>query len=38
MMGFPNFKYLDPDYHGPPVMEKTFFKEYKEDKKNDLKQ
>ena len=25
-MGFPNMKYLDPDQHGPPVKEETFYK------------
>ena len=27
-MGFPDMKYLDPDAHGMPVMEKTLYKEF----------
>ena len=27
-MGFPNMKYLDPDAHGMPILEKTLYKEY----------
>ncbi len=27
-MGFPDMRYLDPDAQGPPVIEKTFYKEY----------
>jgi len=26
-MGFPNMKYLDPDSHGAPIREETFYKE-----------
>jgi len=27
-MGFPNMKYLDPDALGPPIQEKTLYKEF----------
>jgi len=36
-MGFPNMKYLDPETHGPPVKEETFYKEYQDNKDNDQK-
>lgn len=36
-MGFPNMKYLDPETQGAPLVEKTFYKEYKENKHNDIK-
>jgi len=26
-MGFPDMKYLDPEQHGPPIKEETFYKE-----------
>ena len=30
-MGFPNMNYLDPDAHGPPVQDQTFYKDYEEN-------
>lgn len=36
-MGFPNMKYLDPDYKGQPIQEKTLYKEYQNIKDNDIK-
>ena len=30
-IGFPNFKYLDPDYNGPQIREHTMYKEYMAD-------
>lgn len=36
-MGFPNMKYLDPDAQGPPVQEKTLYKEFQQNKDNDIK-
>ena len=36
-MGFPNMKYLDPDAQGPPIQEKTLYKEFQQNKDNDIK-
>ena len=36
-MGFPNMNYLDPDAHGPPVQDQTFYKDYEENQENDIK-
>ena len=39
-MGFPNMKYLDQDVNGPSVaqnQQQTFYKEYQENKNNDIK-
>ena len=36
-MGFPDMKYMDPDALGPPVIEKTFYKEYQENINNDVR-
>ena len=36
-MGFPNMKYLDPDALGPPIQEKTLYKEFQQNKDNDIK-
>ena len=36
-MGFPDMKYLDPDYKGQPIQEKTLYKEYLNIKDNDIK-
>lgn len=37
-MGFPNMNYLDPDTNGPPVQSQTFYKNFENNKKNDVKQ
>ena len=36
-MGFPNMKYLDPDSHGAPIQEKTLYKEFQQNKNNDIR-
>ena len=36
-MGFPDMKYMDTDAQGPPVIEKTLYKEYQENRNNDVK-
>ena len=36
-MGFPNMNYLDPDTHGPPVQNQTFYKDFEENEENDIK-
>ena len=36
-MGFPNMNYLDPESHGPPVQNQTFYKEFEDDRENDIK-
>lgn len=36
-MGFPNMKYLDPDTLGAPIQEKTLYKEFQQNKDNDIK-
>lgn len=36
-MGFPDMKYLDPDQHGAPIKEETFYKEYQKNKDNDIR-
>ena len=36
-MGFPNMNYLDPESHGPPVQTQTFYKDFEEDRENDVK-
>lgn len=37
-MGFPNLNYLDPETKGPPVQTQTFYKDFQDDKQNDIKQ
>ena len=40
-MGFPNMKHMDPEVNGPPVdklQQQTFYKEFTENKTNDVKQ
>ena len=36
-MGFPNMKYLDPDAVGAPIQEKTLYKEFEQNKDNDIR-
>jgi hypothetical protein len=36
-MGFPDMKYLDPDARGMPIQEKTLYKEFQQNKDNDVK-
>lgn len=36
-MGFPDMKYLDPDAQGPPIQERTLYKEFQQNKDNDIK-
>ena len=36
-MGFPNMNYLDPETHGPPVQNQTFYKDFEEMRDNDVK-
>jgi hypothetical protein len=37
-MGFPDMRYLDEDFNGSKVEEKTLYKEFMGQKDNDLKQ
>ena len=36
-MGFPNMKYLDADAVGAPIQEKTLYKEFQQNKDNDIR-
>ena len=36
-MGFPNMNYLDPDATGAPVQTQTYYRDYEDNRDNDVK-